>query len=409
MVGGGPMAVYKYVGRTKFGEATKGTVSAANKNVAIAKLRQEGVNLRTIEESKSILHKDFSIGGSGKIKSEDFVIYCRQFATLIRAGVSLIEATNILAMQSTSKPLNKALEQVEEDVRGGLSFSQAVAKHPKVFPNLFVNLMQSGEATGNIDETLERLAMTFEKQYRLKKKVQSAMTYPAILLILTLVVVTFLLIYIVPTFVSTFEDMDATLPLITIVTVAFSEFLQKFWWVILLVVAALLIGFSFLYKSNKQFHYAFNVILLRMPIFGQLLQKSAIARLTRTLSSLFSSAVPILQALTISERVVGNPVIGEVVLKARANLEKGSTLSEPLEASWLFPPLVSSMTRIGESTGSLDYMLEKVADFYEEEVDRAVDTLKSLIEPAMILILAILIGLIVAAIMLPMFSLYEQM
>lgn len=235
------------------------------------------------------------------------------------------------------------------------------------------------------------------------------MTYPAILLILTLVVVTFLLIYIVPTFVSTFEDMDATLPLITIVTVAFSEFLQKFWWVILLVVAALLIGFSFLYKSNKQFHYAFNVILLRMPIFGQLLQKSAIARLTRTLSSLFSSAVPILQALTISERVVGNPVIGEVVLKARANLEKGSTLSEPLEASWLFPPLVSSMTRIGESTGSLDYMLEKVADFYEEEVDRAVDTLKSLIEPAMILILAILIGLIVAAIMLPMFSLYEQM
>lgn len=401
------MVVFKYAGRTKLGESIKGTISATNKNAAVAKLRQQGVNLRMIEESKSLLHKDLSLGSH--MKNEDFVIYCRQFATLIRAGVSIIEATNILAQQSSSKPLKKTLAIVEEDVRGGLAFSRAVAKHPKIFPDLFVNLMQSGEATGNIDETLDRLALTFEKQYRLKKKVQSALTYPIILSVLAIAVVAFLLIYIVPTFVTTFEEMDAQLPLITIATVALSEFIQKFWWLILLVIAITFVVFFYLYKNNKPFYYSFHVALLKLPIFGPLLQKSAIARLTRTLSSLFSSAVPILQALTISERVVGNPVIGKVVGQARASLEQGSTLSEPLEASWLFPPLVSSMTRIGETTGSLDYMLEKIADFYDEEVDRAVDTLKSLIEPVMILVLAIVIGLIVAAVMLPMFSLYEQM
>lgn len=401
------MTVFKYAGRTKAGEAKKGTITASSRNTAISKLRQQGINPRTIEESKSILHKEITIGGA--VKTEDFVIYCRQFATLIRAGISIVEATNILARQSTSKPLKNALEHVEEDVRAGVTFSQAVSKHPKVFPDLFINLMKSGEATGNIDDTLERLAMTFEKQFRLKKKIQSTMTYPAILLVITIAVVFFLLIFIVPSFVSSFDEMGAELPTITVITVAVSEILQKFWLLIILVVMFFVTGLSFLYKNNKQFHYAVNLIILRLPIFGPLLQKSAIARLTRTLSSLFSSAVPILHALTITEKVVGNPVLGKVVLQARTSLEKGSTLSEPFEASWIFPPLVTSMTRIGESTGSLDYMLEKVADFYEEEVDRAVDTLKSLIEPLMILILALMIGVIVAAIMMPMFSLYQQM
>lgn len=378
-----------------------------NKNAAILKLREEGINPREVEESNSILHKDLNIGGG--IKNQDFVIYCRQFATLIRAGISIVEATNILARQSTSKPLKKALEEVEEDVRAGTAFSQAIAKHPKVFPDLFINMMRSGEATGNIDETLERLANTFEKQFRIKKKVQSTLTYPAILLLITIGVVFFLLIYIVPTFVQTFEEMGAELPLITVITVKISDWLVSFWWLILVVILGAAIGFNSLYKKNKQFHYMVHYSMLRLPVFGPLLQKTAISRLTRTLSSLFSSAVPILHAITISERVSGNPVISEVMIKARESLEKGSTLTEPLEKSWLFPPLVTSMTQIGESTGSLDYMLEKIADFYEEEVDRAVDTLKSLIEPMMILLLAIVVGTIVAAILLPMFSLYEQM
>lgn len=402
------MTVFKYSGRTKTGSLKKGTISAPNKSVAITKLREQGVNPRQIEESKSLLHKDLDLGG-GKVKNQDFVVYCRQFATLIRAGVSIVESTNILARQSTSKPLKKALEVVEEDIRTGIPFSQAVAKHPKVFPDLFVSMMLSGEATGNIDETLERLASTFEKQFGIKKKVQSAMTYPLVLLGIMVVVVFFLLIYIVPTFVQTFEEMGAELPLITVLTVKLSEILRSFWWLVILVVGGVIFTFMYLFKNNKKFHYTVHYILLKLPGFGPLFQKNAIARLMRNLSSLFSSAVPILQALTISERVSGNPVISEVIIDAKSSLEKGQSLSEPLEKSWLFPPLVTSMTKIGESTGSLDYMLEKVADFYEEEVDRSVDTIKSLIEPAMILLLACVVGLIVAAVLLPMFSLYEQM
>lgn len=401
------MTVYKYVGRTKSGTTAKGTINALNKNAAIAKLREQGINPRQVEESNSILHKDLGIGG--KVKNQDFVIYCRQFATLIRAGVSIVEATNILARQSKNKILKRTLEQVEEEIRGGISFSEASAKHPKVFPVLFTNMMRSGEATGNLDETLERLATTLEKQYRLKKKVQSSLTYPAVLLILTIAVSIFLMVSIVPSFVESFEQMNAEIPWLTQVTINISDWLQKFWWLLILVILAIIVGFVTLYKKNAQFYFAINLFLLRMPIFGPLIQKSTIARMTRTLSSLFSSAVPILNALTIVEKVMGNPVIGKVVLDARSSLEKGSPLSEPLEKSWLFPPMVTSMIQIGESTGSLDFMLEKVADFYEEEVDRSVDTLKSLIEPLMILFLALVVGGIVAAIFLPMFSLYEQM
>lgn len=401
------MTVFKYVGRTKTGAPAKGTIAADNKNAAIAKLREKGINPRELTESKSILHMELDLGGN-LVKNQDFVIYCRQFATLIRAGVSIVDSTNILAKQTKSKPLKKALDAVEEDIRTGKPFSEATLKHPKVFPTLFTNMMRSGEATGNIDETLERLANTLEKQYNLKKKIQSTLTYPAVLMVITIFVVFFLLVFIVPTFVSTFESMDAELPAITVFTLALSNFLQNYWWIVIGLIVVVIIVFQFLYKSNKQFHYTVHYVILRVPVFGPLLQKNMIARLMRTLSSLFSSAVPILNALTIAERVVGNPVVGKVVLEARTSLEKGSSLTEPLEKSWLFPPLVTSMTSIGESTGSLDYMLEKIADFYEAEVDRAVDTLKSLIEPMMILILAVVVGFIVAAIMMPMFSLYEQ-
>ncbi len=401
------MTVFRYSGRTKTGAQKKGIIDAPNKKVAIEKLRAQGINARDLQESNSILHKDIAFGT--KVKHQDFVIYCRQYATLIRAGVSVVEATHILGEQTRSKPLKRALMQVEEDIRSGTSFSDASAKHPKVFPVLFINMMRAGEATGNIDDTLERLAGTLEKQYNIKKKIQSAMTYPAVLSVLTLVVGMFLMVFIVPTFMDAFKDMDLEMPLITVIVVGISDWLIKFWYIVILALLIGVVGFNFFYKNNKDFHYTVNVMLLRMPVFGQLLQKDVIARMTRTLATLFSSSVPILQALTIVEKVAGNPVIGKVVLEARDNLEKGGTLSEPLEKSWLFPPLVTQMTSIGERTGSLDYMLEKVADFYEDEVDRTVDTLKSLVEPLMIVVLALVVGVIVAAIFLPMFQLYENM
>ncbi|RDW16342.1 type II secretion system F family protein [Oceanobacillus arenosus] len=403
------MPVYKYVGRTKKGTMKRGTIESVSRSQAIAALREKSISPREVTETKAtIFNRDISIGGSS-VKSEDFVIYCRQFATLIRAGISIVQATNILAAQTESKGLKKALFQVEVEIKEGHSFSESVGKFPKVFPALFVNMVRAGEMTGNIDDTLDRLASYYEKQNSLKKKIESTMAYPVILSVVVVAVVIFLMLTIVPQFTAMFEDMGSELPAITQLVVNMSNFIKYSWWLGLLVVVVGISIFLFFYRNNKIFHYSVHIALFKMPVFGKLLQKSAIARMTRTLSSLFASSVPILQALTIVDKVVGNPVIGKVVLASRDSLEQGRPLSEPIEKSWVFPPLVAQMIAIGEQTGQLDFMLAKVADFYEEDVDRTVDTLKSLIEPLMIIILAGVVGFIVIAIMVPMFSIYGEM
>ena len=402
------MPVYKYTGRTKRGNKKRGTIEAISRAQAIAALKEKGIRPREITETKAtIFNKDISIGANN-VKNEDFVIYCRQFATLIRAGISIVNATNILAEQTESKGLKKALLLVEADVKEGRSFSEAAEKYPKVFPSLFVNMFRAGELTGNIDDTLDRLASYYEKQNNLKKKVQSTMAYPVVLLIVITAVVIFLMVSIVPSITQTFSDMGGELPTITKMVIVMSDFIRESWITGLIVVALGIGSFIILYQKNEKFNYYTHMVLFKMPVFGKLLQKSAIARMTRTLASLFASAVPILQSLTIVEKVVGNPVIGKVILESRESLEQGRPLSEPLEKSWIFPPLVSQMTAIGEQSGQLDFMLSKVADFYEEDVDRTVDTLKSLIEPVMIVILAGVVGFIVMAVMVPMFSMYSQ-
>lgn len=402
------MPVFKYVGRTSKGTIKKGTIDTVSRNQAIQELRNKGITPREIKEVKAtIFNRDLAIGSG--VKNEDFVIYCRQFATLIRAGVSIVQSTNILAQQTESKVLARALMQIEEEIKEGKSFSEAAVKHPKIFPHLFVNMIKAGEVTGNIDETLDRLANYYEKQNTLRKKIQSTLAYPIILTVVVVAVVIFLLLTIVPQFITLFESLDAELPAITRLVVSMSNFIQYSWWLGLLILALFIGTITFLYKNNKKFHYNVHLAIFKMPIFGKLLQKSAIARFTRTLASLFASSVPILQALTIVEKVVGNPVIGKVILASRSSLEEGRPLSEPIRASWVFPPLVSQMITIGEETGQLDFMLGKVADFYEEDVDRTVDTLKSLIEPLMIVMLAGVVGFIIIAIMIPMFSIYTEM
>lgn len=400
------MTTFKYIGRSKKGEQAKGTVEADSKSAAIKKIKEMGISPREITESNSILHMDLNFGAA--VKMEHFVIFCRQFATLIRAGVSIVESVHILAKQTESKMLKKSLFAIEEDLRAGISFSTAASKFPKVFPTLFINMMKAGEVTGNMDETLERLASSYEKTFKLKKKIQSAMMYPIVLIILILFVGAFMLLWLVPQFTQNFESFGAELPTITVIVLKFSDALKDYWWIFLSVIIAVVGIFIFLFKNNKQFHYSVYYVLLKLPVFGAVLQKSAIARMTRTLSSLFSSSVPILNALTIVEKISGNPIIEEVIRDSKKSLETGSSLAEPLEKSWVFPPLVTQMVSIGETTGSLDYMLEKIAEFYEDDVDRTVDSLKSLIEPLMILLLAGIVGFIVAAIMMPMFSLYDQ-
>jgi len=402
------MLMFKYSGRTKDGNLKRGTIEGRSRQDVINKLRQQGISPRELAETKpSIFNRDLSIGGSA-VKNEHFVIYCRQFATLIRAGVTIVEATNILADQTESKGLQKVLKEVEHDIRGGIAFSDAVAKHPKAFPTLFVNMARAGEMTGNLDDTLDRMANYFEKQHSLKKNIRSTLVYPIVLSVLIVGVVIFLLVFIIPQFTSIYESFDSELPGITLAVLAMSEFMQKSWWLILLVVALGIGIFAFLFRTNKAFHYTVHTALLKLPIFGKLLQKAAIARMTRTLSSLFSSAVPILQALDIVAKVVENPVISRVVKQSHDSLEAGGTLSEPLAKHWVFPPLVHQMTAIGEQTGTLDYMLEKIADFYEEDVDRTVETLRSLIEPLMIVVLAFVVGFIVLSIMIPMFSVFTE-
>ena len=402
------MAMYKYVGRNQKGTITRGRIESKSRQEAIRELRKKGLTLRSVEETKETLfNKNISFQRKS-VKNRDFVIYCRQFGTLIRAGIPIVEATNILASQTESKALANALQTVEKDIREGLSFSEAASKHPKIFPALFVNMIRSGELTGSLDDTLDRLANYYEKQYTLKKKVQSTLAYPAVLTVLIIGVVIFMMLSIVPNFTQMFDQFGGELPAITQWVVAMSEAVQAYWWLLFLILLAIVIIFSMLLKNNAAFHYNVHVLLLKMPIFGKLLQKAAIARMTRTLSSLFASSVPILEALTVVEKVIGNPVISEVVQKSRTNLEKGSPLSEPLKESWVFPPLVSHMTAIGEQTGSLDYMLEKIADFYEDDVDRTVDSLKSLIEPLMIVILAFVVGIIVLSILIPMFTVFTE-
>lgn len=402
------MPVYKYVGRTEKGTLKRGTITSESYHHAMRELKAEGLRLRELTETKAtIFNQDISLGGN-RVKNEHFVVYCRQFATLIRAGVSIVEATNILAQQTESKALQKALYAIERELHSGVAFSTAVEQHPKIFPPLFANMVRAGEMTGSLDGTLERLATYFEKQYAQKKKVQSTMAYPIVLLVLIIGVVIFMMLSIIPNFTAMFEQFGGELPAITQLVVSMSEFIQAYWWLLLLIVAGAVTVFMLFFKQNEAFRYSTHVALLKMPIFGKVLQLSAIARMTRTLSSLFSSSVPILDALEIVERVVGNPVIGKVVLEARESLERGSPLSDPLKKSWVFPPLVSHMTAIGEKTGTLDYMLEKIADFYEEDVDRTVDTLKSLIEPLMIVILAVVVGFIVLSIMIPMFTIFTE-
>ncbi|MGD6877977.1 type II secretion system F family protein [Bacillus infantis] len=399
------MARFKYSGRDRSGTRT-GTLSASSKRDAIIKLKEENIRVVDITEvQETALTKDISIGNP--VKLQHFVIYLRQFSTLLRAGVSVVESTRILADQTESKPLRKALLDVEQDLREGNPFSSAVSRHKKIFTPLFINMMRAGEASGTIDETLERLAEHFEKQHQTRQKIISAMAYPIILLFIAIGVVIFLLVSVVPTFVEMFADFGGELPVITQFVLHASTFMQGFWWVIVLL-AILFAGSIMLIRQKKETKYYLDYFLLRVPIFGKMLQKAALARMTRTLSSLFTSSVPILQAMGIVENVVENEVIARVIRQSRDSLEKGQSLTVPMKNHWAFPPLISHMIAIGEETGSLDAMLGKVADFYEREVENSTERLKSLIEPLMIVLLAGLVGTIVTSIMIPMFDIFNQ-
>lgn len=399
------MPRFKYEGRTKTGKKN-GVVTAESKREALVKLRRQGVRVLQINElPETLMTMEISLGG--RVKLQDFVIFLRQFSTLLKAGVTVVDATNILASQTSSKTLKKTLLAVEEDLRSGIPLSQAAAKHKKVFSPMFINMVYAGEAGGNLDGTLERLATYYEKQHRTRQKVRSALTYPAFVGVMAIVVVIFMLVKIVPTFVSMLKNYNASLPAVTRLVLSASGFMQHYWWLVVLILIGVYVLLVVL-RKNKTSKFYLDYALLKFPIFGKLVQKSIIARMTRTLSSLFSSSVPILQALSIVEAIVENEVMTKVLRQVRDALEKGQSMTEPMRRHWVFPPLVTQMIAIGEETGALDAMLGKVADFYEAEVEAATDQIKALIEPFMIVVLAAVVGTIIAAIMIPMFEIYNN-
>ncbi|MBM4762446.1 type II secretion system F family protein [Bacillus sp. B15-48] len=399
------MAKFRYVGRDKTGKKFARNVNANSKREAVLKLRAEGIRVIDINElPETLLTKDIDIGNP--VKLEDMVIYLRQFATLIKAGVTIVDATKILAMQTESKKLRSSLKDIEFYLRQGRPFSDSAEKHKKVFEPIFINMVRAGEAGGNMEEALERLAIHYEKQHHTLEKVKSAMAYPIVVGVIAIAVVIFLLVSIVPTFVEMFSDLGADLPTITKFVMNTSVFMQIYWWLLVVLAIVFVISIN-IAKNNSQTKYYYDLVKLKFPVFGKIIQKAVLARMTRTLSSLFSSGVPILQALAIVETIVENEVIAKVIRESREELTRGQSLTGPMKEHWAFPPLTTHMIAIGEETGSLDTMLSKVADFYEQDVDTSTDRLKSLIEPLMIVVLAAMVGIIVLAIMVPMFDMFN--
>lgn len=400
------MPQYVYQGRESGGKARRGQLQAPDRATALAELKRQQLIVTGLREKReTVWNKDFYIGRP--VKNEQFAVFCRQFATMIKAGISIVEATAILAEQSESKALQKTLSEIASELRKGSAFSVAVSAYPRIFPSIFVHMVHAGEESGGMEESLERLAIYFEKAHVTREKVKSAMTYPLIVAIMAVLVIVFLLKFMIPRFQSMFAELGGDLPAITQFTLTLSQSVEQHGEVWLMGALAFIAAIYLLLRWERG-AYAWDYIKLKAPVFGILNRKSAIAQMTRTLSSLFASAVPVLQALAIVEKAVGNRVIGITLRECQSSLRQGRPLSEPLRQSWVFPPLVTQMIRVGEETGSLDAMLGKVADFYERDVENTVDKLKQLIEPVMILILAGVVGFIMASIMIPMLSLYRN-
>ena len=337
----------------------------------------------------------------------DIVIFTRQFSTMINSGLPLVQALDILATQSENPVLQEVTRQVVFDVESGHTVADALAKHPNAFTDLYVNMVAAGEAGGILDTILLRLATFMEKNDALVRKVKGAMIYPAVILSVAFGAVVILLVVVIPTFQTMFESAGVALPLPTRIVIVMSEFLQRFWWVVIAVVAALVVSLQRYYKTPDG-HLVIDRILINAPVLGDMLRKSAVSRFTRTLGTLISSGVSILDGLEITAKTAGNRVVSDAIMESRASIAGGDTIAAPLAKSQVFPPMVISMISVGEQTGGLDEMLGKIADFYDEEVDAAVSGLLSLLEPVMVVFLGVVVGGMVVAMYLPIFDMINM-
>lgn len=390
------------------GSYQKGFIESENLQLASEQLRSRRLwVVELADPQQSIWSRDIGFL-SAKVKKDQFTLFCRQLATMYSAGVNLVEAIEIVARQSSSKPLKAVLTEIIQDMKSGTSFSAAAADHPKVFNTVFVHMIEAGEASGKLDEMLQRVATMFEKEHNTKEKVKSAMIYPAVMMVMITFVIIFMMLFVVPTYMENFENMGVELPLPTRIVVAVSDILLGYWYLLLAGLIVLAVATAYFRKTENGKH-TLDYYKLKVPIFGTLWHKQAIARFSRTFCSLHGASVPMLQILTIVSKVVGNEAIGRILLQMRGNISGGHSIIEPIRKSSHFPPMVVEMMAAGERTGTLDVMLGKLADFYESDVEMMADRLKALIEPLLIIAMTVAVGTIVLAIMLPSFTLMENM
>jgi type IV pilus assembly protein PilC len=404
------MPKFSYKAVTATGKTRSGVLESASVQQASEQLKEQGLWIMSlVDHNDSWLTKDFNISiGTAKVKLEHFTIFCRQLATMYKAGISLLDSVVMLSDLTPAKSFRKVLSEVADAMRNGSQFSAAVSLHPKIFGPVFVNMVRAGEVGGNLDGMLERLAVFYEKEHNTRQKVKSAMVYPAFMAVLMVVVVIFMMIVVIPQFVSSFAAMNIELPLATRIVISMSEFVQKYWYIFPLIFVLPKLVTTLIRQSDSG-REILDTLKLKIPVFGKLWHKQAIARFSRTFSSLFAAAIPLLESLTLVSQVVANEAIGNVILKLRDDIMRGESMSAPLSRSKLFPKMVVQMVTVGEQTGSLDTTLEKVADFYEADVDATADRLKALLEPIMILVIAGVVGVIVLAIMSPSFKMMQEM
>jgi type IV pilus assembly protein PilC len=395
------MPIFKWEGKTLKGSIKKGEMEAPSEAAIRIHLRQQSI----IPTKIATKGKEFKISlpGGKKVKQRSIAIFTRQLATMIDAGLPLVQSLDILSSQQDHKVFKNIIREIREDVESGSTFAGALKKHPSTFDDLYTNLVVAGEEGGILDNILNRLSNYIEKAEALKKKVKSAMIYPAIIVSVAILVVIILMIFVIPVFETIFKSAGQSLPLPTLIVLAMSKIIKKY--IVVIIPAAILFVFLFrkFYKTEAG-QSLIDRLLLKVPVFGMLLKKVAVARFARTLGTLVSSGVPILDGLLIVSKTAGNRTIETALMSARASIREGETIAEPLSRSSIFPPMVTQMISVGESTGALDSMLTKIADFYDDEVDVAVSNLTSLLEPFLMVFLGVVIGGVVIAMYLPIFQ-----
>ncbi len=398
------MAQFEWKGRRRTGETVEGVMAADNKDGVIAALRrQQIIATRVKEKGKELALPKFG----GGVKTKELAIFTRQFSVMIDAGLPVVQCLEILGSQQANRSFQRVLYDIREDVEAGTSLNEAFKKHPKVFDQLYCNLVAAGEAGGILDTILQRLSIYIEKAVKLRSAIKSAMIYPVVVVTVAILVVMIIMWKVVPTFAQLFAGLGARLPLPTRIVIGISHFLARWGWLVIGLAILFFILGRIYYKTTGG-RYNIDKVMLKLPIMGIVLKKIAVARFCRTLATLVSSGVPILEGLDITAKTSGNAIIEEAIFKTRKSVEEGKTLTEPLEESKIFPGMVTQMIGVGESTGALDAMLSKIADFYEDEVDEAVANLMSLLEPVIIVFLGITIGGIVISMYMPMFSLFQN-